>query len=112
MTGIRFSNKGSRCGMIILKNHETPRRSEIERAFRLFHGPARHAVGVDHRGPDVGVPQKRLDGADVVVGLQQVRCKAVAEGVGGDALRDLGLPDSFTCSDLKSGGGYLTRKSR
>jgi hypothetical protein len=43
-------------------------------------------MGVDHRGPDVGVAEKRLDRPDVVIRLQEVSGETMAEGVGGDAL--------------------------
>jgi hypothetical protein len=81
--------------------------SEIERALRLFHGPAR-----DARGLHICMPQQRLDRSDIVIRLKQMSGERVAEGVGGDALGELCPPDSFTCSDFESGGGYFTRKSR
>ena len=59
--------------------------SEIKRALHFFDRSARNAVGIDHRGAHVCVAEERLDRADVVVGLQEMRCKAVTEGVGGDA---------------------------
>ena len=46
---------------------------------------------IDHRGSDVAVSHHFLDGADVVIGLQQVAGKTVAEGVGRGALGDLRL---------------------
>ena len=60
--------------------------SEIERAFRLFHGSDRHAVGVDHRRLQAGVAQEILYHADVVICLEQVGGEGVAEGVGGNPL--------------------------
>jgi hypothetical protein len=60
--------------------------SEIKRAFRLFHGPARHAVGIDHRCSDIRMPEQRLDRANVVVRLQEMSGEAVAEGMGRYAL--------------------------
>ncbi len=56
--------------------------SEIERAFRFFHRPDRHTVGVDHGRFQAGVPQKTLNDPDVVIGLQQVGGEGVAKGVG------------------------------
>jgi hypothetical protein len=47
-------------------------RSEIERALCFLHRPARHAVRVDHRRPDIGMAEQRLDGADIVVRLQEM----------------------------------------
>jgi len=46
--------------------------SEIQRAFQFLYRLARHAMGVDHCRPDVGVPEQRLDRADIVVGLQKM----------------------------------------
>src|SRR3990172_713914 len=71
------------------------RRSEIQRASRFFHGPARHAVGVDHRGTDIRVAEKRLDRAKVVISLQEVRGKRMSEGVGCNTFRELRLSDCF-----------------
>ena len=45
---------------------------EIQWALWLLHGPARHAVRVDHRGPDVGMAEQFLDRADIVIGLQEM----------------------------------------
>ena len=38
-------------------------------------------VRVDLRRADIGVSEEFLHGADVMVGFQQVRCEAVAQGV-------------------------------
>jgi hypothetical protein len=38
-------------------------------------------MGLDHRGPYIAVTEKHLDGADVIIGLQKVSGKAVAEGI-------------------------------
>ncbi len=50
-------------------------RLKIQRAFRLFHRPDRHAVGVDHGCFQAGVPQELLDHADVVM-FQVIRLKS------------------------------------
>jgi len=42
-------------------------------------------VGVDHRGPDVGVAQELPNGSDVVAVLQQMGGERVLEGVAGVA---------------------------
>jgi hypothetical protein len=42
-------------------------------------------VGIDHGGFDIFVTEEFLDGADVVAVLEEVGCKAVAEGVATDA---------------------------
>ena len=55
-------------------------------------------MGVDHGGLDAAVAQELLDGPDVVVGLQEVAGKAVAEGVGGHPLGEPGPADRlFEC---------------
>jgi hypothetical protein len=36
-------------------------------------------MGVNHRGPDIGVAQQGLNGADVVVGLQEMGGETVAQ---------------------------------
>jgi hypothetical protein len=51
-------------------------------------------VGVDHRGGDVLVAEELLDGADVVVVLEEVRGEAVAQSVGRDGLGDVRRQDS------------------
>jgi hypothetical protein len=58
-------------------------------------------MGIDHRSPHVAVAQKRLDRADVVVGLKKMRCEGVAEGVGGDAFGQPGPADGLVKSLLK-----------
>ena len=63
---------------------------EIQRAFRFLERDAAHRVGINHRGAHVAVPQQLLDGANVVVGLQQVAGEAVAQGVRGGPLGDSG----------------------
>jgi hypothetical protein len=46
-------------------------------------------VRVDHRGPDVAVTQEVLDRSHVVVGLQEMAGKAVAQGMGAGSLAEL-----------------------
>ena len=52
-------------------------------------------MGVDHGGLDVLVPQKLLDGADVVTVFEEVGGKTVAEGVRGDGLVDMSEASGF-----------------
>ena len=42
-------------------------------------------MGVNHSSSDVTVTEQRLNCADIVICLKQVRGKRVAEGVRGDA---------------------------
>ncbi len=65
------------------------RYSEIQRALGLFHRPARYAVLINHRVLNVAVAEKLLDRPNVVICLQKMSGKTVAEGVGGDALGEL-----------------------
>ena len=50
----------------------------IQRAEGAHAGSVEH-VRVDHSGGHVGVPQKFLHRADIMVRLQQVRSEAMAE---------------------------------
>jgi len=43
-------------------------------------------VQIDHRGPDIGVAEQRLDRAEVVAGLEKIRGMGMTKGVGRDAL--------------------------
>ncbi len=55
---------------------------------------------VNHSSSDVTVTEQRLNCADIVICLQQVRGKRVAKGVGGDAFRKLRPPDSLVKRQL------------
>ena len=57
--------------------------SEIQRAFRLFYRHDRHTMGVDHGCLQAGMAKQRLDGADIVIGLQKVGSEGVTKSVGG-----------------------------
>lgn len=46
---------------------------------------------VNHGGGNIRVPEDVLHGADVGVGIEEMRCKAMTEGVAGDAFGDRGL---------------------
>jgi len=63
---------------------------KIQRAFQVFDRPARNAVRIDHRGPDIRVSQQRLDGADVIVRLQEMGGEGMAERVRRYSLQYLG----------------------
>ena len=63
--------------------------SEIQGAHTLFNGAALDSMGVDHRCPDVTMPKQFLNRSDVVIGLQQVAGKTVAEGVGSRSFTEL-----------------------
>lgn len=73
---------------------------KIQRTLHFFDSPAWHTVGVNHRRPDIGMAEKHLDRADVVICLKQVRGKRVAKGVGGDAFRELRPPDGLVKRQL------------
>jgi hypothetical protein len=45
---------------------------------------------VDHGGPHIAVTHELLDGADVVIGLQQMAGETVAKSMGRGPLGDLG----------------------
>ena len=50
-------------------------------------------MGVDHGGLQAGVSEQRLNGADIVIGLEQVSGEGVAESVRSDTLEYFGLAD-------------------
>jgi hypothetical protein len=52
-------------------------------------------MGIDHRGPYVAVAQKRLDRADVVIGLKKMGGEGMAEGVTRHAFGKPCLSDGF-----------------
>jgi len=56
-------------------------------------------VGIDHRGPHILVPEKLLDSADVIPGLEQMRGKRVPQRVAGRSLGEAspagGVMDGF-----------------
>jgi hypothetical protein len=66
---------------------------KIQRALSLFYGSARYAMGIYHRSPYIAVAKERLNCPYVVIGLQKMGRKTVAEGMGGDALREFGATD-------------------
>ncbi len=76
------------------------RYSEIQRAFGLFHRPARYAVGINHGSSDVAMTGHLLNSTDIVVGLQEVGGKAVSEGMRRDALGELCPADCLVKSQL------------
>ena len=52
-------------------------------------------MGVDFSGGNAFMPQHGLDGSQVGASLQELRGKAVAEGVRADVLSDAGLGSIF-----------------
>ena len=68
--------------------------SKIQWALSFFEGPALDRMGVNHGRPHIAVAQQFLNRSDIVIGLQQMRGKAVAKGVGRDALGQFRLPHS------------------
>lgn len=69
--------------------------SEIQRTFHLFDGLAFYRMSIYHGRPDIAVSQHFLNGADIVIRLQKMRCKTVAKGVRSGSLREFCPPDSF-----------------
>ena len=66
---------------------------KIKGALGFFDGRAFNGMRIYHGGPDITVTQKLLDGADVVVGLQQMAGKTVAKRMGRCALWYFGRVD-------------------
>ena len=56
--------------------------SEIQRTLGLFDSFTLYGVGIDHGGPDIRVSEQFLNRADIIIGLQEMGGKAVAEGMG------------------------------
>jgi len=65
--------------------------SEIQWAFGLFDAQTLHGMGINHRRFQIAVPQQILNGANIIVRLQQVGCKAVPECMRRCLLGDLRL---------------------
>jgi hypothetical protein len=61
--------------------------SEIHRALCFFDRPARNAMGINHRGPDVGMTERLLDRVEVVARLQKVRRIRMAESMRRDDIK-------------------------
>lgn len=55
--------------------------SKIKRTSGLFNRPARHTMGINHRRPHIRVSEQFLNGTDIVIGLQEMGSKTVAEGM-------------------------------
>lgn len=66
-------------------------------------GAAVEDVGVDHGRADVSVAEEGLDGSEVGAVLEEMGCEGVAEGVGGDALVNLGSDGGSADGSLDSG---------
>ena len=58
-------------------------------------------MGIDHGGSDIIVAKKSLDGPDIVISLEKMGGKAVAESMGSDSFGEFGPSDGF----VKWGGG-------
>src|SRR5712692_9864654 len=67
--------------------------SEIQWTLGLFDGSTLYGVGRYHGGPDIRVSEQFLNSAYIIIGLQEMGGKAVAEGRGGYTFQELCLPD-------------------
>ena len=65
--------------------------SKIQRTLRLLVGTTPDRVCVDHGRLHIAVAQQLLDGADVIVRLEQMGGKTVTKGMGCGALGNPGL---------------------
>ena len=52
-------------------------------------------MSINHGGPCIAVTKKCLNRPDIIIGLQEVSGKAVAEGMRSDTLCEPGTPDCF-----------------
>lgn len=66
---------------------------KIKRAQSLLERNALYRVGVNHGGSHIAVPQQLLNGAYVIITLQQVAGEAVAKGMGTCAFANLSVID-------------------
>ncbi len=55
---------------------------KIKRAFGLLHCLAWYTMGINHRGPYVTVAEHFLNRPDIIIGLQKMSGKAMAESMG------------------------------
>lgn len=56
---------------------------QIKWALRFFYRSNRNTMGVDHGSLQTGVPKQRLNGTNIIIGLQKMCSEGVTEGVGG-----------------------------
>jgi len=68
--------------------------------FQAFHGD----VSVDLRGGDAGVAEEGLDAAEIGAGVEHVSGKGVAEFVGANGNRDIGVAEIFL-EEIADGDG-------
>ncbi len=64
-------------------------------------------MGVDHRGADILMAEEFLDGTHIIAILQQMRGKAMAQGVTTAALRESGALDGVLHGFLQDGFGEM-----
>ena len=57
-------------------------------------------MGIDHGSSEIAVPQQLLNCADIIISLEQMTGKRVAESMGGDSLREFRPPDGLVKSQL------------
>ena len=67
----------------------SPIESEIEGALGLLDGQAFNRMGIDQRRSQIAMAKQLLNRAYIVIGLQQMSCKAVAKGMGRNAFQQL-----------------------
>jgi hypothetical protein len=60
--------------------------SKIQRAFCVFDRHGLNRVGIDHCSSEIAVPEQLLNCTNIIIGLEQMAGKTVAEGMGGNSL--------------------------
>ena len=52
-------------------------------------------MGIDHCSSEIAVPEQLLNCTDIIIGLEQMAGKTVAEGMGGSPFSELSFIDRF-----------------
>ena len=68
---------------------------KIQRTLHFFYSSALHTVGINHSSSDITVTEQCLNCPYIVISLQEMRGKRVAEGMRGDAFREFRPANSF-----------------
>lgn len=62
---------------------------KIKRAFHLFDGSAFNSMGINHGSSHIAMAEQLLNGANIIIGLQQMTDETVTKGVRSNSFGDL-----------------------
>ena len=86
-------------------------KSEIQRAFCLLDSLPLDGMGINHSRSDIAVAQQLLDGADIIIGLQEMAGETVPERMGGSSFCDFvllnGPSDRFADMAFEDGNACI-----